>query len=956
MATPTWQTRPVPPPGGAQQTSVPVPQSYWGAPGTSNNQVQPPRPPYGPPSRPPSGSQPTSYAQPSPSQAYRSPNHLSGSGAPNQPPPPLPPGSSPAMLQSGPYAPLPMQPMPAYGPPMGTFQGNRWQPPVPGSTPTPPSAPGVVRSPTENPLVNRTSRPPSGPAPVVSQPGPPASAPLTQPPHYQTYPVGPVPPSMGPWMSAQQQTVQIQQRQSYGGFQSNYPMPYAGHHPIGLSQDMSGGKAPPHVGGPYSSGGDPTLAPGLGNQAAKMWGHLAPYNGSSALPFPGKDASVAPLGRPIGAESNNTVNSVPVSDPGSLDPSDKNTQSETAALDAWTAHKTADGAVYYYNSVTGRSTYDKPAGFTGEAEKVTAQPTPVSWERLNGTDWALVTTNDGKKYYYNTKSQATSWQVPSEVAEFRKKQAEEAASKSSTEVVAAPGTTAEKSIVSFSLNIPAAATGGREAIGHKGLVANSALDLIKKKLQDPGAPTVSSPVPPGSGSTSVITASTLDSSNGKAENTKDKPKGNNVDSVSSDSSSDSDEEDPGPTKEERVIQFKEMLKEKGIAPFSKWEKELPKIIFDVRFKAIPSHTERRAMFEHYVRTRADEERKEKRAAQKAAVEGFKQLLEEAAKELTYHTTYENFARTWGEDPRFEALERKDRETLLNERVLPLRRAEDERVKAEHAAAVGAFKAMLLERADINTSSRWSKIREIVRNDPRYIAVKREEREGLFNAYISELHSAEQEAERAAKAKREEEEKLKEREREMRKRKEREEQEMDRVRAKARRKDAVTSYQALLTEKIKDPEASWTEARPKLEKDPLGRATNSELDLPDRERLFREHVNEIFDRLVREYRLLLADVITIEAAQKLAEEDKHILTSWSDAKKLLKPDPRYGKMPRRDRESWWRRYAEDVQRRIKAAASMAIKDEKAVPANGAKSGLASEPSVRSPGVRRNTSRR
>lgn len=42
------------------------------------------------------------------------------------------------------------------------------------------------------------------------------------------------------------------------------------------------------------------------------------------------------------------------------------------------------------------------------------------------------------------------------------------------------------------------------------------------------------------------------------------------------------------------------------------------------------------------------------------------------------------------------------------------------------------------------------------------------------------------------------------------------------------------------------QASWTEARPKLEKDPLGRATNSELDLSDRERLFREHVNEIFD--------------------------------------------------------------------------------------------------------------
>lgn len=49
------------------------------------------------------------------------------------------------------------------------------------------------------------------------------------------------------------------------------------------------------------------------------------------------------------------------------------------------------------------------------------------------------------------------------------------------------------------------------------------------------------------------------------------------------------------------------------------------------------------------------------------------------------------------------------------------------------------------------------------------------------------------------------EKLKEKEREVRKRKEREEQELERVRVKARRKDAVSAYQALLTEKIKDAE-------------------------------------------------------------------------------------------------------------------------------------------------------
>jgi WW domain len=36
------------------------------------------------------------------------------------------------------------------------------------------------------------------------------------------------------------------------------------------------------------------------------------------------------------------------------------------SLDVWTAHKTEAGLIYYYNSLTGKSTYEKPAGFMGE--------------------------------------------------------------------------------------------------------------------------------------------------------------------------------------------------------------------------------------------------------------------------------------------------------------------------------------------------------------------------------------------------------------------------------------------------------------------------------------------------------------------------------------------------------------------------------------------------------------
>jgi transcription elongation regulator 1 len=44
------------------------------------------------------------------------------------------------------------------------------------------------------------------------------------------------------------------------------------------------------------------------------------------------------------------------------------------------------------------------------------------------------------------------------------------------------------------------------------------------------------------------------------------------------------------------------------------------------------------------------------------------------------------------------------------------------------------------------------VKENFRSDPRYKAVKHEERENAFNEYIAELKSAEREVEQAAKAK------------------------------------------------------------------------------------------------------------------------------------------------------------------------------------------------------------
>lgn len=65
-----------------------------------------------------------------------------------------------------------------------------------------------------------------------------------------------------------------------------------------------------------------------------------------------------------------------------------------------------------------------------------------------------------------------------------------------------------------------------------------------------------------------------------------------------------------------------------VSAFSTWEKELPKLVFDPRYLMLPAK-ERKPAFEQYLRTRCDEERKEKLQKMKMKKDEFKKLLHEA---------------------------------------------------------------------------------------------------------------------------------------------------------------------------------------------------------------------------------------------------------------------------------------------------------------------------------------
>jgi transcription elongation regulator 1 len=63
-------------------------------------------------------------------------------------------------------------------------------------------------------------------------------------------------------------------------------------------------------------------------------------------------------------------------------------------------------------------------------------------------------------------------------------------------------------------------------------------------------------------------------------------------------------------------------------------------------------------------------------------------------------------------------------------------------------------------------------------------------------------------------------------------------------------------------------------------------------------------------------VLLSEVITPEVAVRATDKGKTAVSSWSEAKGLLRSDTRYNKLASKDRESIWRRYADDLTRKLK----------------------------------------
>ncbi|XP_069052075.1 transcription elongation regulator 1 isoform X4 [Lepisosteus oculatus] len=564
-------------------------------------------------------------------------------------------------------------------------------------------------------------------------------------------------------------------------------------------------------------------------------------------------------------------------------------------LSEWSEYKTADGKTYYYNNRTLESTWDKPEELKEkenlfffpvfpmvekeaekpkepgkqaqeevepmdmeeeepkveppkeikeepkeeemtEEEKAAQKAKPVATSPIPGTPWCVVWTGDDRVFFYNPTTRLSMWDRPEELV----------------------GRADVDKII-------------QEPPHKKGLDESRKMGLSKEELES-------------------AAEEAMDDEPVKAK----KRKKDEVKEADTEKEAAMEAEIKAAREraivplEARMKQFKDMLLERGVSAFSTWEKELHKIVFDPRYLLL-NPKERKQVFDQYVKTRAEEERKEKKNKIMQAKEEFRRMMEEA--KLNPRTTFSEFATKHAKESRFKAIEKmKDREAIFIEFMTALRKKEKEDSKTRGEKVKHDFYELLSDH-HIDGQLRWSKVKDKLESDHRYKAVESSAmREELFKQYVEKQaknldSDKEKELERQARI----EASLREREREVQKARSEQTKEIDREREQHKREEAIQHFKALLSDMVRSSDVSWSDTRRTLRKDHRWESA-SLLERDEKEKLFNEHIESLTKKKKEHFRQLLDETTSIT-----------LTTTWKEVKKIIKEDPRCIKFSSSDRK-------------------------------------------------------
>ena len=293
----------------------------------------------------------------------------------------------------------------------------------------------------------------------------------------------------------------------------------------------------------------------------------------------------------------------------------------------WTEHVSPDGRTYYYNSETKASSWTKPEELMTATEKVMSK---CPWKEHKHAE-------TGKVYFYNSETKESTWTEPAELTKV-KEEVKLLEEKESQEAVA------------------------------KAAAAASAV-------------------------AAAAAAVAAETQNSKEEEEKE-------------------EEVVYETKEDAKNAFKQLLRDKGVGSTSTWEQALKLISSDKRYNALPKLNEKKQCFNAYKIQKGKEEKEEERKAAKEAKEALYDYLishPHMNSNLLYRKAHDLFDahKEWNIVPE------RDRKDVYEDAVFFLAKKEKKEEVELRAKQKEEFAVLLENMKEVTYKTAWIETQEIL---------------------------------------------------------------------------------------------------------------------------------------------------------------------------------------------------------------------------------------------------
>ena len=382
----------------------------------------------------------------------------------------------------------------------------------------------------------------------------------------------------------------------------------------------------------------------------------------------------------------------------------------------WTEHKAADGRTYWHNTKTSASSWTKPT------ELLTAR------ERADlTTQWREHVAADGRAYYHNASTSETRWTLPEELRVAR-----EAAERA--EAVLAAGAAVPVFPPPPPVGVAAVQAGVLPVPAHP------PMPPVAPPLRPPMPPPMLSRPPPGlppghAPPAPVVRVRSAHELVGGPQTAPSLGYG---------------------TEEDAKAAFRQLLVDSNVSTEDSWDAAMVRIIKDPRYGALPSLAKKKSVFADYLATKTKAEREERRAREAAAREGIAAAVEEAlAKgQLTPDSRMRDVEQRLGSDPRWAAalegglLDVRGREAAVTDALAQAAAEAREARKAQHDAAVAALKSALDTAPGVTHETPWRTAMEVL-GEPQgalwVTALSKAERLEAFAAWVRDGEHAAAEA-------------------------------------------------------------------------------------------------------------------------------------------------------------------------------------------------------------------